>query len=1195
MKISPDHELFVFVTVEGTIIVMLSTFEIVSEVNLYSSDFGQKQFVTVGWGKKETQFHGSIGKTAALIQSEQITKNETDDGLPRITWRADGSSFAVSFLHPENQIRLFKIFNREGIVEYTSELASGLEEPISWKPNGDLIAVSQRLINKHVIALFEKNGLKHREFALPFETGEVLVKDLLWSTESEILAVWYKKNKNNTTYLQLWIERNYHWYLKQTFIFSEDNPLLYMSWNEDAVSEKELVLLTAKEILKFSFHWCVNRSKGMRKEDRAIIAVIDGNQLLLTNLKGGIVPPPMSEITVNAKKPINAIAFAPNINNEDINNINKDLFCCLFCDNKLAFFQSLNNTQHINYKCIQICDIDWSLQSSMFENEPCYIHHLYWLKKNVLLCAVVTENHNLLCVLNIEGILNEDNCRIVKTRAYPVMGPIHQILPSSNTDIIYVAVNNSIEKYFITDENNAPHLEFDLQPFTFHTEVTVIDSEDVIIALSYKNRLTVNGKEVANNISSFRVHNEFLLVTTLQHTLICVPLKKEAFKKLMQQDLTVKPWENVKLQKFSTDLNLRRVERGSYLVAVLPYDSKVILQMPRGNLETIQPRALSLHIIGMYLNNCDYLEAFDLMKKQRINLNLIYDHNPNLFIRNAVQFIESVNNPNWLSLFLSELQNEDITTTIYASSYSSPESAEKTTNLSIDKIEKVCSTMRKIMEESQEPNKWIQPILISLVKGQKVKGLEAALAKVKQLKYMEETKEKLECISSNEALKYLLYLVDVNVLFDISLGMYDLDLTMFVASKSQKDPKEYLPFLNELKKMDEVYMKYSIDIYLKRYENALEHIAKDPNKFDKCLTLICDRNLYRNGLNLFEKDSNEYKNIASAYGEYLLKNHKYQEAGIMFQRSNEFLNSMNSYILGGCWQDAVIIARTLNLSSKELEALYKKLAEKLKNDRRYLEASDIFLNYLDDPEAAIASLCFGKYWKNAIRIAYFKNRSDLLETLIFPSVIDQANYILGQLQKDRETFEKHKSRLSIVRVEMIKKKEEMVDCDEPNNELNDLLSDTTSIVGSSSSAKSRISSASRMSRLSKSRSKLEKKAISLKKGGVFEDLALIHALHDIITSTYTQMDEFKALTDMLCTFDKDDLVNKLQISMVQFLEIIENSKSEIWNQSILLNSTESTSFEMETDESIRKKLIEPHLLYPPKMNPRSKTWTLDIF
>ena len=37
-----------------------------------------------------------------------------------------------------------------------------------------------------------------------------------------------------------------------------------------------------------------------------------------------------------------------------------------------------------------------------------------------------------------------------------------------------------------------------------------------------------------------------------------------------------------------------------------------------------------------------------------------------------------------------------------------------------------------------------------------------------------------------EALNYLLYLVDVNELFDVALGLYDFELVLMVAEKSQK-------------------------------------------------------------------------------------------------------------------------------------------------------------------------------------------------------------------------------------------------------------------------------------------------------------------------------------------------------------------------------------------------------------------------
>ena len=50
------------------------------------------------------------------------------------------------------------------------------------------------------------------------------------------------------------------------------------------------------------------------------------------------------------------------------------------------------------------------------------------------------------------------------------------------------------------------------------------------------------------------------------------------------------------------DESIRRVERGSKIVTVVGDDTKVILQMPRGNLETIHPRALILNTLKQLLD-----------------------------------------------------------------------------------------------------------------------------------------------------------------------------------------------------------------------------------------------------------------------------------------------------------------------------------------------------------------------------------------------------------------------------------------------------------------------------------------------------------------------------------------------------------------------------------------------------------------
>ena len=46
-------------------ILMSKDYNLITEQPLTSDEFGEAKFINVGWGKKETQFHGSEGKDAA--------------------------------------------------------------------------------------------------------------------------------------------------------------------------------------------------------------------------------------------------------------------------------------------------------------------------------------------------------------------------------------------------------------------------------------------------------------------------------------------------------------------------------------------------------------------------------------------------------------------------------------------------------------------------------------------------------------------------------------------------------------------------------------------------------------------------------------------------------------------------------------------------------------------------------------------------------------------------------------------------------------------------------------------------------------------------------------------------------------------------------------------------------------------------
>jgi elongator complex protein 1 len=78
--------------------------------------------------------------------------------------------------------------------------------------------------------------------------------------------------------------------------------------------------------------------------------------------------------------------------------------------------------------------------------------------------------------------------------------------------------------------------------------------------------------------------------------------------------------------------------------------------MPRGNLETIWPRAMVLAGIRMLIDEKNYKRAFAHCRTQRVDMNILYDHAPEQFMANLGLFIDQVKKITYIDLFLSSLR-----------------------------------------------------------------------------------------------------------------------------------------------------------------------------------------------------------------------------------------------------------------------------------------------------------------------------------------------------------------------------------------------------------------------------------------------------------------------------------------------------------------------------------------------------------
>lgn len=88
----------------------------------------------------------------------------------------------------------------------------------------------------------------------------------------------------------------------------------------------------------------------------------------------------------------------------------------------------------------------------------------------------------------------------------------------------------------------------------------------------------------------------------------------------------------------------------------MPTMYSVVLQMPRGNLETIYPRALVLAAIRRSIEANRYDEAFIACRNQRVDMNILHDHDPSRFMLNIEQIVAQVKRIEHIDLLLSQLR-----------------------------------------------------------------------------------------------------------------------------------------------------------------------------------------------------------------------------------------------------------------------------------------------------------------------------------------------------------------------------------------------------------------------------------------------------------------------------------------------------------------------------------------------------------
>lgn len=487
--------------------------------------------------------------------------------------------------------------------------------------------------------------------------------------------------------------------------------------------------------------------------------------------------------------------------------------------------------------------------------------------------------------------------------------------------------------------------------------------------------------------------------------------------------------------KTAADATTRQVEDGARIVACAPGTTSVVLQMPRGNLETVAPKALVLPAVACALRAGRYKDAYKLAAKQRVDLNLIVDYGWPNFIDAAEAFVKDVDSAEAIMELLESLDDEDITApgNIYEELVRlyPPTVGVKTEDTgsggtakveNTKKIESTCAAIRSAIEAHGAGGKWELAVLTSYASGDNP-DLGSALRRVAALREREldesaanalnvsASAQKSADVDAAAALKHLLYLVGSKTLYSGALGTYDLSLAYLVAQHAQMDPGEYVAELQELQDMREHQRRAEIAKRLGKYEAAItEHLLDDDVRGAGAVAL--DRKLFPHALaeaaRLERADARNALLLKNA--EALSENLRYEDAAVARLAAGDVAGALEEYKAGLSWQQALALAGRLGLSANEIRDIAEELCGALSLTDP-LNAARVAERYLRDVDRSVELLSSAKAWREASEVAYRNERGDLMETTIAPACAGAAEEHVEAFKENKARAEKYSARL----------------------------------------------------------------------------------------------------------------------------------------------------------------------------------------
>ncbi|XVE69146.1 hypothetical protein DITRI_Ditri09bG0127200 [Diplodiscus trichospermus] len=1135
--------------------------------------------VTTGFGQLLVMTHDwdLLYETALEDDPEGLDVRDPDFSSAKmfgnpISWRGDGKYFAtlseVSNSSSSSTKRL-KVWEREaGAVHASSEPKELMGSIIEWMPSGAKIAsvCCRKAEDGPSVVFYERNGLERSSFQIdkPVDSTVELLK---WNCTSDLLAAVVRSGNYDS--VKIWFFSNYHWYLKHEIKYRREDGVRFM-W--DPTKSQQLICWTlGGHVTVYKFIWVT------AVMDDSTALVIDDSKILVTPLSLSLMPPPMCLFSLKFPRAVRELAF--------YSTNGKKRLAALLSDGSLCVAE------------LPTLDTWEELEGKEFSVEPCVsamplgsFVHLIWLDSHMLLavshhgfnhsnCYFQTpsiedkllgfylQEIELTCSEdNVPGLLTSSGWHAKVSYQNLLEGLVMAIVPNPAKRCSAFVQFDGGEVFEYTSKLGIKRTDLNHDEMSFSSSCPWMNgvlvgvnepSKLLLFGLDDMGRLHVGRRILCSNCSCFSFYSSLadnvithLILATKQDLLFIVDIGDILHGEL---ELTYENFIHVgSKRREEENINFINIwERGAKIVGILQgEEAAVILQTNRGNLECIYPRKLVLVSIVNALNQRRFKDALFMVRRHRIDFNVIVDYcGLQVFIQFASEFVTQVNNLSYITEFVCAIKSENLTQTLYKKFLSPPSCKEqkdlqatdfKGSDASLDDNNKVSSVLlaiRRALEEQVPESPARELCILTTLARCNPPALEEALERVKVIREMEllgsDDPRRKNCPSAEEALKHLLWLSDSDSVFEAALGLYDLNLAAIVALNSQRDPKEFLPFLQELEHMPILLMCYNIDLRLHRFEKALNHIVSAGDAhFPDCMNLMKKNpQLFPLGLQLIT-DPTKRGQVLKAWGDHLSDEKCFEDAAATYLCCFSLQKAVKAYRECGNWSGVLTVAGLLKLEKAEVMQLAHELCEELQALGKPGEAAKIALEYCGDINAGINLLIMARDWEEALRVAFLHRREDLVSEVKNGS-LECASSLIDEYKEGLEKVGKYLARYLAVRQRRLLLAAKL---QSEERSMNDLDDDTASEASSTFSGMSVYTTGTRKSSAASTGSTVASRARDARRqrsrgkirpGSPGEEMALVEHLKGMSLTAGAKR-ELKSLLVSLVMLGNEETARKLQ-------------------------------------------------------------------